>query len=1039
MDTLFLQILNISIMGSYFALAVMLFRRLFKKAPKWLSCTLWGLVGLRLINPFSFESFLSLIPSKETFPQKMLLSPAPEIQSGVEALNNAVNPVITETLSPQGGASVNPMQIFGSILCIIWLSGICVTMLYCAVTYIRLKRKVKESMNLKEKIFICDHIDTPFILGVIKPKIYLPSSLSEEDTDFVITHEKAHLRRHDHLWKPLGFLVLSLHWFNPLMWFCYKLFSTDIELACDEKVLNEMGSEKKKLYSTALINCSSPSKLIAPCPLAFGETGVKQRVKSILNYKKPAFWAVVTCLVISAVLAFCFITDPKDYKGAEISQGTFEISDNLYNFVAPNKNFSNTFCITDDFELLRSFDGGEWESYGQLNPSSITKDDILKNAQYSDEGWFKYYRIGEIKEAFVTVKDGEQSDSGKYIVLTEKGDLLYINATINENGIQPVIIDKLKKVNKNTGITVSHQASFELDYDGNPSVYIRIRVENDTSDKLYTTDIKAFGKEKNFTDDFTTPKEGIISPHSSATLYISNYVATDYNGDLSKIPVSISFITEDHEKLDLFWENGFEITEDVITKESSFNSEPFIYNEAEEEIYAYYETREFENTTLKDKFPEASKSELMQELSKGSYKLTPKEAEVIASSPQKYTVLSTYVTVVNNSGKSIFTSDIELNAMASSSLNDVNAEIKPKSEETVYASCIVKIKDFEAFTDYYEDKFYYTDEKGENKFSVPISYFSHKTVPDSRISVSYQLLKRSDGLLDFSNADKTEIKAALEKQGIEISEDDIETIIPGEYAVADIKITIENGTQYTIYPESMCLINTPTVYFDRQYLDSGIAPGEKKTLSQATLIEKSQLDSYSGNYNDEFIFKNEIGHFLNSYMNFNGVFDPPVAATTDESFTTTSVVDNAVTYTELTNKTFKATEEVYYNTVLSYWVPTEEMPFYEIDHGLRLWQEGENESEGYKSLGILAPASFVEIGSLINEAIKTETDAQELKGLTENNKYLLKITSEAAEDEYKNYCFAVQNDGSVYMITSTDNMLIGVWKIHMNYDDALTE
>lgn len=312
MEAVFLKIFNMSITAGWIALAVIVLRLLFRKAPKAISVFMWALVGIRLICPFSLESVLSLIPTSETVPSDILYSQTPTIQSGIPTLNAAVNPVITESLSPELGASVNPMQIVVFLASAVWVIGMAAMFLYTAISYLRLRFKVREAALLKDHIWICDHIDTPFIMGVIRPRIYLPSSMDEQDMEYVIAHEMAHLKRRDHLWKPLGFLLLTVYWFHPVLWLAYVLLCRDIELACDEKVIKEMGAAIKKPYSQALINCSVPRRMISACPLAFGEVGVKRRVKSVLNYKKPAFWLIVVAVIACIAASVCFLTDPKD-------------------------------------------------------------------------------------------------------------------------------------------------------------------------------------------------------------------------------------------------------------------------------------------------------------------------------------------------------------------------------------------------------------------------------------------------------------------------------------------------------------------------------------------------------------------------------------------------------------------------------------------------------------------------------------------------------------------------------------------------------
>jgi len=301
-----------SITAGWIVLAVMIFRFLFKKTPKWINVCMWGIVGLRLVLPFSLESIFSLIPSAETVPEDIMYSPAPTVHTGIPVINSAVNPVISESLAPNVGDSANPMQIVVFMAAVIWIVGVCTMALYAAISYLHIKIKVREAVKQKDNIMLCDSVDTPFILGIIKPKIYLPSSISEVDAKYVIAHERAHLKRGDHMIKPMGFLLLSIYWFNPLLWAAYVFLCRDIELACDEKVLKEMGEEIKKPYSEALVNCSVKRKAITACPLAFGETGVGTRIKSILKYKKPALIIVIVSLVLCAVFAICFLTDPKD-------------------------------------------------------------------------------------------------------------------------------------------------------------------------------------------------------------------------------------------------------------------------------------------------------------------------------------------------------------------------------------------------------------------------------------------------------------------------------------------------------------------------------------------------------------------------------------------------------------------------------------------------------------------------------------------------------------------------------------------------------
>ena len=311
MGELFLKTLNMSIAASWLILAVVLLRFALKKAPKWIAVLLWGVVAVRLVVPFSFESALSLIPSAETFNAHNIQYETPAISSGIPAVNNAVNPVQGETFATNPAASVNPLYVWTFIVSVIWLIGIAAMLLYAVISYVRVRQSVGESVPYEGDIFLCDHVKSPFILGLVRPKIYLPSSMDAASMEPVIAHEKAHLTRCDHWWKPVGFLILTVHWFNPLCWIAYVLLCRDIELACDEKVIRQMDLNGKKQYSTALLEFSTGRRLVTICPLAFGVVGVKERVKNVLNYKKPAFWLIVVAIIACGVVTVCFATNPK--------------------------------------------------------------------------------------------------------------------------------------------------------------------------------------------------------------------------------------------------------------------------------------------------------------------------------------------------------------------------------------------------------------------------------------------------------------------------------------------------------------------------------------------------------------------------------------------------------------------------------------------------------------------------------------------------------------------------------------------------------
>lgn len=320
MGEIFLKLLNLSITASWLILAVLGIRLLFRKIPKWITCLLWGVVAIRLIFPFSIESAFSLQPSAEpirtsTMVEGELIPYVPFVDSNIGVVENTVNPLLAEAFAYQETESVAPLQVFIGIAGSVWLSGMVVLLIFALVSMIKLRLRVREAVRYKENIYICDAVKSPFILGIIKPRIYLSSAFNEEEMDYIIAHERAHLKRKDHLWKPFGYLLLCIYWFNPLCWIAYIMLCKDIELACDEKVIKDMSFGDKKEYSRVLLSCATQRRLVSVCPLAFGEVGVKERVKTVLNYKKPTFWITIAAIVVCAIVAICFLTNPaKEYQ-----------------------------------------------------------------------------------------------------------------------------------------------------------------------------------------------------------------------------------------------------------------------------------------------------------------------------------------------------------------------------------------------------------------------------------------------------------------------------------------------------------------------------------------------------------------------------------------------------------------------------------------------------------------------------------------------------------------------------------------------------
>jgi len=320
MAAAFLKIVNMSLTASWLILAVLLLRQLLRKVPRWIHCILWAMVAVRLVCPFTIESAVSLLPSSRPLSEEIISDDAFPVNTEMQVIKMPVNTNLnaySPTDNPAPAAAVNREYIFINILAVIWLLGITIMLLYSLISYYRVYRRTGASIRVYDNIFQCDAIDTPFILGIVRPRIYLPSTLQETQTEYVVAHEKAHIKRHDHWWKPLGFLILSVYWFNPLCWISYILLCRDIEQACDERVIRTMDIESKKSYAKALLACSVREKVITACPLAFGEVGVRKRITSVLNYKKPAFWIMIAAVAACAAVAVCFLTSPRQKEYLE--------------------------------------------------------------------------------------------------------------------------------------------------------------------------------------------------------------------------------------------------------------------------------------------------------------------------------------------------------------------------------------------------------------------------------------------------------------------------------------------------------------------------------------------------------------------------------------------------------------------------------------------------------------------------------------------------------------------------------------------------
>lgn len=427
MAEIFQKALNMSIAAGWLILAVIALRLLLRRAPKRFRLLLWAVVGLRLALPWSIESALSLIPSAQTLPEGIMLERAPVLDTGISALNGAINPGFTAAFTPELGASANPLQVLLPIAAAFWMLGAAAMLLWALVSWLRLRKRVREAVRLEGNVYECE-IASPFVLGLFRPRIYLPFSLENGERELVLAHERAHITAGDHIIKPLGWLLLAAHWYNPLVWLAYALFCRDIELACDERVVHGLSLSDRADYSQALLDLSRPRGGVRACPLAFGESSVKGRVKSVLSYKKPAFWLVLLAVVVCVGAAVCFLTDPKEEaEPVDDGDGGVVISARLEeNFPAQVLDYA--FACTEEM--------AEELSYLGLKSAELTDLSCCAEVEAPEGGTLLLFRLGarfELAEpesvapaGGMVIEDGwlTRPDSGgdRFMLLLRDGD-----------------------------------------------------------------------------------------------------------------------------------------------------------------------------------------------------------------------------------------------------------------------------------------------------------------------------------------------------------------------------------------------------------------------------------------------------------------------------------------------------------------------------------------------------------------------------------------------------------------------------------------
>ncbi len=416
MSEIFLRIVNLSYSAIWIVLAVVLLRLVLRKAPKWLHVLLWALVAVRLVLPFSIESRLSLQPSAQVISPSAVQTGMPNIHTGMAALNYMV---------ADNQNYVNKAVDWVPVLAAVWLAGLAVMLLYAVVSYWRLKRQLKPLNIFNDGVFTCENLSFSFILGVFRPFVYVPNTVSEAELPYILAHEQAHIQRKDHIWKPLGYILLSFHWFNPVLWLAYLLLCRDIELACDEKVVRELQPMERADYSQTILNCGITRRQIAACPLAFGGVGAKTRIKTVLSYKRPGFWIILLAVLALLTTAVCLLTVPRSVNDVPL-QNWFTPAELLYQ--SGTAGLSADVRVTEENHLMLGVQSGDliWNDLGELAPYTLTKAELKDYTAYRD-GWLKRNSIGTITESWILRLPEQNGNHMFYLLFRGQWGDLYLS------------------------------------------------------------------------------------------------------------------------------------------------------------------------------------------------------------------------------------------------------------------------------------------------------------------------------------------------------------------------------------------------------------------------------------------------------------------------------------------------------------------------------------------------------------------------------------------------------------------------------------
>lgn len=474
MDALFLKILNMSITSSYVILCVILARFLLKKAPKVFSYMLWSVVLFRLICPFSFESIISLIPTKNQLPESIIYSGGESINLGKSIINNIAS-------TPNTESNINPTDYIVNVTTTIWIVVAFALIIFSIISIIKIKRTLKFAVNMEKNIFHLKNIDSPFVFGIIKPRIYLPSGMSEIQRSYIIKHEDIHIKRFDYIIKPFAYIVLCFHWFNPLVWIAFVLMSKDMEMSCDEAVLKEMGNEIKKEYSLTLLSSSVGWEKINGYPLAFGESNVKSRIKNVLSYKRPAFWVIITSLIVVLVVSIGLISNPKKLEGKSLVEKFLKYKTE---YVGDNSKVGNMLGLLEF-------------------PDIIKYDHFELHTDYEPYGVTVYFNTREEDKSVIESKVTKFYEKNALIMISQIGNVGYINFNLSygKEKVYSMLYDRAW-ANKQVGKDIKNFNENEF----TKLINNKISYSPDVYDQI-TSELKAYPKRYEFED---ANKDGML-------------------------------------------------------------------------------------------------------------------------------------------------------------------------------------------------------------------------------------------------------------------------------------------------------------------------------------------------------------------------------------------------------------------------------------------------------------------------------------------------------------------------------------------------